>query len=427
MPFALSDLDGRAHRVREWSGYNAPDDRRQRPRGDSAAAARALARPQQRYRPLWVERRAAGWLDDTRSARLAAMADIFDVRDDGISFVAGKDTPGTHFGARPRRTRARRRGPADRVARRALRRSRRNSAPRRGSCSSVPQRGTSGFTRTRCTSTASSGAATKSPMWIARRSPTKSIDPGMLDNLVGGGIAAGQTVGAALVKEAWEEAGIAAQLVRQAQPAGAVQICREPPDGLQRETIFVHDLWLPVEFTPAGQDGEVVEHRIVPLAEAARLIANDDGPDIVTADAAPRHPRLPAAPWRHRARRGGVRGDRAAAAPRDDSLAVLHKLASRAARRACREREPDGGPSSGIAMSHRNMRILRTRAGRVSRATASRCRRLVRAAATNCLYCVIRFGWNGGRGNPARRQPAGLNEVGSTATGGKRNVQTYTP
>src|SRR4030095_1097627 len=28
-------------------------------------------------------------------------------------------------------------------------------------------------------------------MWLARRSATKSIDPGMLDNLVGGGIASG--------------------------------------------------------------------------------------------------------------------------------------------------------------------------------------------------------------------------------------------
>ncbi len=43
-------------------------------------------------------------------------------------------------------------------------------------------------------------------MWIARRSPTKPIDPGMLDNLVGGGLAAGLTVAQTLVKEGWEEA-----------------------------------------------------------------------------------------------------------------------------------------------------------------------------------------------------------------------------
>jgi 8-oxo-dGTP pyrophosphatase MutT (NUDIX family) len=89
-----------------------------------------------------------------------------------------------------------------------------------------------------------------------------------------------------VIKEAWEEAGIPASLAGQARAAGAVHLCREQPDGLQRETIFVHDLWLPADFVPAGQDGEVVEHRLVSLPEAARLIANTSGDDVVTADAA---------------------------------------------------------------------------------------------------------------------------------------------
>jgi len=106
--------------------------------------------------------------------------------------------------------------------------------------------------------------------WIARRSATKSIDPGMLDNLVGGGLAAGQSVAQAVEKEAWEEAGIDVSLAAQARRTGTLRIFREQPDGLQRETIFAHDLWLPADFAPAGQDGEVDEHRFVPLADAAR-------------------------------------------------------------------------------------------------------------------------------------------------------------
>ena len=39
------------------------------------------------------------------------------------------------------------------------------------------------------------------------------------------------------------------------------------------------------DFVPACQDGEVVEHRLVPLDDAGALIANDAGPDVVTADA----------------------------------------------------------------------------------------------------------------------------------------------
>ncbi len=37
--------------------------------------------------------------------------------------------------------------------------------------------------------------------------------------------------------------------------------------------------------SPANQDGEAVDHRLVSLAEAARLAAQSDGPDVVTADA----------------------------------------------------------------------------------------------------------------------------------------------
>jgi hypothetical protein len=70
-----------------------------------------------------------------------------------------------------------------------------------------------------------------------------------------------------------------------ATPAGEVRVCRSQPDGLQRETIVTHDLFLPADFVPSNQDGEAVEHRLVSLVEAAALIANDRGSDVVTADA----------------------------------------------------------------------------------------------------------------------------------------------
>ena len=122
-------------------------------------------------------------------------------------------------------------------------------------------------------------------MWFARRSPAKAVDPGLLDNLVGGGIAAGLTVAETVIKEAWEEAGIAEALARSARPAGVVHVRRPMFDGLQRETVFVHDLPLPADFVPENQDGEAVEHRLVSLAEASRMIAQNAGPDEVTVDA----------------------------------------------------------------------------------------------------------------------------------------------
>src|SRR5262249_54489703 len=122
-------------------------------------------------------------------------------------------------------------------------------------------------------------------LWFARRSAAKAIDPGMLDNLVGGGIAAGASVADTVVRESWEGAGIGAAIARPAQPPGALRLKRALPDGLQDETIYIHDLALSAEFRPANQDGEAVEHRLVDLRGATALIAARDGPDVVTVDA----------------------------------------------------------------------------------------------------------------------------------------------
>lgn len=120
-------------------------------------------------------------------------------------------------------------------------------------------------------------------MWLARRSSSKPTDPGMLDNLVGGGIGAKLSVHDTLVKEAWEEAGIPAELAQRAIAAGSVELLREVEEGVQSERIHVYELELPSDFAPANQDGEVAEFRLVPLAEARRLIEETDE---LTVDAA---------------------------------------------------------------------------------------------------------------------------------------------
>lgn len=127
------------------------------------------------------------------------------------------------------------------------------------------------------------GAAAK--LWFARRSTSKAVDPGLLDNLVGGGIAAGASVEETVVKESFEEAGIGRALALTARPKGTLRIRRAMFDGLQLETLFVHDLALSPEFVPRNQDGEVSGHRLASLAEAARLIAEESGADTVTIDA----------------------------------------------------------------------------------------------------------------------------------------------
>jgi 8-oxo-dGTP pyrophosphatase MutT (NUDIX family) len=148
------------------------------------------------------------------------------------------------------------------------------------------------------------GAGTgRRSMWIARRSDDKAIDPGMLDNLVGGGLASGLTIRETLVKEAWEEAGIPARIAAAARHEGSLQIVREVAEGLHAETIHLHDLVLPAEFTPQNQDGEVAEVRLLSFEEAADQIAGDArftvDAALVAMDCLARHgaldPRWPAA------------------------------------------------------------------------------------------------------------------------------------
>ena len=104
-------------------------------------------------------------------------------------------------------------------------------------------------------------------MWLARRSATKQTDPGMLDNLVAGGISVGYSVEATLVKEAWEEAGLPAELAQKAKFGGTLTVVREVPRGVQWETVHIYDLELPADFQPRNQDGEVSGFQLLPFSE----------------------------------------------------------------------------------------------------------------------------------------------------------------
>jgi 8-oxo-dGTP pyrophosphatase MutT (NUDIX family) len=110
-------------------------------------------------------------------------------------------------------------------------------------------------------------------LWISRRSPSKPIDPGLFDNLVGGGIGWNHGVFETLVKECWEESGIPRQLACLATPGRTLHQLTRRAEGVKRETIFVYDLLLPADFRPAAQDGEVSEHRLIGIAEVLALIS----------------------------------------------------------------------------------------------------------------------------------------------------------
>ncbi|NPT35941.1 NUDIX hydrolase [Paraburkholderia xenovorans] len=109
-------------------------------------------------------------------------------------------------------------------------------------------------------------------LWIARRSDTKATDPGMLDNVVAGGIGWGFGVEATIIKECWEEAGIPEEIAARAVAGRTAHVLQSLPEGTQAEQIFIYDLALPADFAPRNQDGEVGEHRLARIDEVARWI-----------------------------------------------------------------------------------------------------------------------------------------------------------
>lgn len=121
-----------------------------------------------------------------------------------------------------------------------------------------------------------------SHLWIARRSLAKATDPGLLDNMVGGGVPHDQLPFETLIREGWEEAGLAPEQMRAATTRNVYRLVRDIPEGLQVEDLHVFDLALPDSLMPVNQDGEVAEFRCLPVHAALEHAASGD----MTVDAA---------------------------------------------------------------------------------------------------------------------------------------------
>jgi 8-oxo-dGTP pyrophosphatase MutT (NUDIX family) len=129
-------------------------------------------------------------------------------------------------------------------------------------------------------------------LWVARRAFDKPTDPGLLDNLVGGGVPHGQTPHEALVREAWEEAGLREPQLKGLCRGRVITLRRDVAEGLQHEQLHVFDLPLPADVQPVNQDGEVAALQRVPVAQAlawARSAEMTVDAALVTLDFALRH------------------------------------------------------------------------------------------------------------------------------------------
>lgn len=247
--------------------------------------ARDLAPPAVLLVPLRVDGAIAGHLTPERATRLLDFAPLFARDAEGIALRARPDTAVARTEALDRVSRTL----AQEGALTAWRNERYAVAPAFGAPPWFHlERAAARYFGIRTHAAHVNGLARKGDdvtMWVARRSGAKAIDPGMLDNLVGGGIAADIGVAETVVKESWEEAGIDAALAATAQLTGTLRVTRLLPDGLQDETLFVHDLWLPASFTPTNQDGEAQDQARMSLPEVATIVARAEGDQAMTVDA----------------------------------------------------------------------------------------------------------------------------------------------
>jgi 8-oxo-dGTP pyrophosphatase MutT (NUDIX family) len=135
-------------------------------------------------------------------------------------------------------------------------------------------------------------------LWIARRSYSKPTDPGLLDNLVGGGVPHGQSAAECVLREGWEEAGLSPAQMQGLQAGRRFRVARDIPEGFQLEEVSVFDLALPAGLQPVNQDGEVHSVALMPVADALACAAAGEmtvDAALVTLDFALRHRLLPAA------------------------------------------------------------------------------------------------------------------------------------
>lgn len=113
-------------------------------------------------------------------------------------------------------------------------------------------------------------------LWVARRAATKTLDPGKLDHIVAGGVPAGLTPLATLIKEAGEEAAIPPELAARSTYVATIGYAMERAEGLRRDRILCFDLDLPEDFVPRAVDGEVEDFELWPASRVLEAVRETD-------------------------------------------------------------------------------------------------------------------------------------------------------
>ena len=119
------------------------------------------------------------------------------------------------------------------------------------------------------------GTAPDGRWWIQQRAHDKAIDPGLWDTLVGGLVAAGESIADTLIRETGEEAGLAIADLHCLRPADRLTVRRPVEDGYMIEHIEVYEAKVPVALVPVNRDGEVERFECVATATLIERLEGD--------------------------------------------------------------------------------------------------------------------------------------------------------
>ncbi|HEV7577123.1 MAG TPA: NUDIX domain-containing protein [Caldimonas sp.] len=112
--------------------------------------------------------------------------------------------------------------------------------------------------------------------WVQLRAATKSTDPGRWDTLMGGQVAAGESIDATLARETMEEAGLAIAELHELERSTPIVLRRPVREGYMVERIEVFRAVVADGVLPINRDGEVDRFECLADADLVRRLAADE-------------------------------------------------------------------------------------------------------------------------------------------------------
>ena len=117
------------------------------------------------------------------------------------------------------------------------------------------------------------GIAPDARVWVQQRAFDKATDPGGWDTLMGGQVAAGESIDTTLARETWEEAGLALDDLREIVRREPIVVRRDLDDGYMVEDIEVFRALIPAGVQPDNRAGEVARFECLDAADLRQRLA----------------------------------------------------------------------------------------------------------------------------------------------------------